>query len=101
MMTLEVLHSDIYIRKSSSCPYEAQGQLYDDSGGITFIHLHLTSSNYRICKDLSEAFPIQNGLKKDVFHHCCSKFALEDAARKVQRKQSIGTECNISAPDLC
>jgi hypothetical protein len=51
-----------------------------------------TYSKVRICKHLSESFPVQNGLKQgDALSPLLSNFALEYAIQKVQEK-SGGTD---------
>jgi hypothetical protein len=65
--------------------------------------LNETYSKVHIGKDLSDSFPIQNGLKQgDALSPLLLNFALEYAIRKVQGKPG-GTEIewDTSASGLC
>jgi hypothetical protein len=53
--------------------------------GLIKIYLNEAYSGIHICNRLSDNFPIQNGLKRDVLSPLLFKFALESVIREVCR----------------
>jgi hypothetical protein len=64
--------------------------------------LNETYSKVRIGKNLSDSFPIQNGLKQgDALSPLLFNFSLECIIRKVQENQGTETEWDASASGIC